>query len=217
MVTLVPFSMVISTGLNWLGDVVLMLASTGIRIGELASLQWGDIDMDRKVVTIRDESRGGSRSEGTRTTKNHRDRSIPLGDEVLQMLAELQTRDRSDDRVFHGPRGGKIKPDTVRNIFLRDVIGPLQHELPRRSGSRSIADGRIHSFRHYFCSQCANNNVPEQLLMKWLGHSDSKMVRHYYHANDDFALSEMQRLDLSTSPTESATTLVVDAKDDEHP
>ena len=30
--------------------------------------------------------------------------------------------------------------------------------------------------------------------MKWLGHTDSKMVKRYYHLYDDEAQSQMQRL-----------------------
>jgi integrase len=30
--------------------------------------------------------------------------------------------------------------------------------------------------------------------MAWLGHADSKMVRHYYHLHDDEAQRQMKRL-----------------------
>jgi integrase len=56
------------------------------------------------------------------------------------------------------------------------------------------ASGRLHSFRHYFCSRYANSGVPEQVVMAWLGHADSKMVRHYYHLHDDEAQRQMKRL-----------------------
>jgi len=59
-----------------------------------------------------------------------------------------------------------------------------------------FSDGRLHSFRHYFCSMCANNNVPEQLLMNWLGHRQSAMVKHYYHVDHQEAARQMSGLDL---------------------
>jgi integrase len=36
--------------------------------------------------------------------------------------------------------------------------------------------------------------VPEQVVMRWLGHQDSLMVRHYYHLHDDEAQRQMQRV-----------------------
>ena len=38
------------TELNWLGTVVIALASTGLRISELAALRWADIDFEKNMV-----------------------------------------------------------------------------------------------------------------------------------------------------------------------
>ena len=69
-----------------------------------------------------------------------------------------------DGRVFHGPLGGKLKPDTVRNIFKIHILEKLDPRFPANDGERGIAAGRLHSFRHYFCSFSANHGVAEQML-----------------------------------------------------
>jgi hypothetical protein len=38
------------------------------------------------------------------------------------------------------------------------------------------------------------DGIPEQTVMLWLGHRDSKMVRHYYHLHDDDAQRQMSKL-----------------------
>jgi len=96
---------------------------------------------------------------------------------------------------FHGPRGGRLKPDTVRRIFVREVIEPLAKKFLTPVGERGFKHGRLHSFRHYFCSTCANNGVPERIVMEWLGHADSAMIRHYFHLHDDEARRRMSSLD----------------------
>src|SRR4051812_41379552 len=53
--------------------------------------------------------------------------------------------------------------------------------------------GRLHGFRHYFCSQSADSGTPEQMLMSWLGHRDSEMIRLYYHQRDADARRQMGR------------------------
>ena len=111
----------------------------------------------------------------------------------------LETLPRQDRYVFHGPRGGKIKPDTVRRILIRDVLKPLESKFPTAEGEKGFKDGRLHSFRHAFCSTCANNGVPERMLMEWLGHADSKMVRWYYHLHDEESRRRMESIDFTGS------------------
>ena len=101
---------------------------------------------------------------------------------------------RVDTFVFHGPRGGRLKPDTVRRIFVREVIAPLKERFSSAEDEQGFKDGRLHSFRHYFSSTCANRGVPERVLMEWLGHQDSEMVRHYYHLHDAESRRQMERL-----------------------
>jgi integrase len=109
----------------------------------------------------------------------------------------LESIPRTDQYVFHGPRGGRLKADTLRNCLVRDVIEKLADRFPKQfEGEQSFEDGRLHSFRHYFCSVCANTGVPERIVMEWLGHSDSEMVRHYYHLNDEESRRKMDQLDL---------------------
>jgi integrase len=48
----------------------------------------------------------------------------------------------------------------------------------------------------------ANSGVSEQVLMTWLGHRDSKMVRHYYHLHQDEAKRQMAKIPL-VGPAES--------------
>jgi hypothetical protein len=55
----------------------------------------------------------------------------------------------------------------------------------------------LHSFRHFFCSSAANANVPVTVLMEWLGHQDSAMVRHYYHLSDTESQEQMQKLNFA--------------------
>jgi integrase len=82
----------------------------------------------------------------------------------------------------------------VRQVLVRDVLTPLREQFMTEGGPAGFAAGRLHSFRHYFCSTCANSGVPEQVVMEWLGHRESAMVRHYYHLHDDEAQRQMKRL-----------------------
>ena len=179
--------------LAWLGHVIIALACTGLRIGELCSLCWSDLDLEKGRLELTDETgRSGDSGQDRRELKNGRNRAFPIHDDLLAVLKSLPRRSRF---VFLGPRGGQLKPDTVRKCFVRDVIRPLAEQFPTEDGEKGFCHGRLHSFRHAFCSNCANNNVPERMLMDWLGHADSAMVRRYYHLHDEVAKRQMNQLD----------------------
>ncbi|MCA9179345.1 MAG: site-specific integrase [Planctomycetales bacterium] len=178
--------------LNWMGDVVISLACTGLRIAELCSLRWSDIDLSNGHLRLTDETGHANNGQTRREVKSGKSRSFPIHSDLLTVLQKLTRRDRY---IFHGPRGGRLKPDTIRRILVREVIEPLAKQFPTADGERGFIHGRLHSFRHYFCSTCANNGVPERIVMDWLGHADSEMIRRYYHLHDEESRRRMDSLD----------------------
>ncbi len=186
-----------SAGLAWLAGVLEALTYTGLRISELISLRWSDINFATGMVTLADESSSRKIRSGraARTLKGGRGRSFPLHGELRPALEAMPRH--PDGYVFHGPEGGRLKADTARRALIRDVLTPLEPQFPAPEGEVGFIDGRLHSFRHFFCSLCAGRGVPQQVVMRWLGHRDSKMVEHYFHLNDDEARRQMRRVGLS--------------------
>ncbi len=180
-------------GLLWLHDIIVALACTGLRIGELASLRWSSFDDKLERILLNDErSHLSRRGREARRIKNRKSRWFPIHKDLQQILNRLP---RNSAHVFRGPGGGKLKADVFTRKLRQDVIGPLAQQFPVEEGERGFQDGVAHSFRHYFCSTCANSNVPEQMVMAWLGHSESKMVKHYYHLQDEESQLRMRQID----------------------
>lgn len=184
--------------LRWLGDVVLMMALTGLRISEVRDLRWSDLDLgvEGGLILLKDESWNPRRSgESKRTLKSGRCRSFPIHEKLLVMLNDLKRSDNG--AVLGGPRGRRLKPDRVRQRLIDRVLEPLAANAENPEFAAEFRELRPHGLRHFFCSLCANQGVPEQLVMRWLGHSASKMVRHYYHVHDHEAARQMQRLEVA--------------------
>jgi integrase len=180
--------------LKWLGDVILMMALTGLRISEVRDLRWTDLDIENGVFCIEDETAGRQNSgETRRTLKGGRGRSFPIHDRLLPML---ETRRASSGPVFTGPLGGRLKPDLVRRKLIEKILEAIAKATEDPQSAAEFRKLRPHGLRHFFCSLCCSRNVPEQLVMRWLGHRDSEMVRHYYHVHDQEALRQMQRLNV---------------------
>lgn len=110
--------------LNWLGDILFTLGLTGMRISELAQLRNSNVDLEQGVIRLIDESRRASVSSerNQQTTKNKRSRSFPIHEDLKSFFR--QRPQHQDGLIFHGPRGGRVKPDTLRNIRIKDVQVP---------------------------------------------------------------------------------------------
>ena len=198
--------------LDWLYHTVMALIHTGLRIAELASLRWSDLDLTAGILSLSDESGRSIKDGKRRELKSGRSRKFPIHCRLQEILATMKRH--PDGYVFHGPRGGRLKPDTVRRIFVREVLEPLSKRFPGEPGVPSFRDGRLHSFRHYFCSACANSGqVPEQMLMAWLGHQDGEMVRHYYHLHDEESRRRMNQMDFLGGVNRRSGELPSDTRD----
>jgi integrase len=177
----------------WLGNIVSGLATTGVRISELAALRWNDVSDDLQIIQIVDERHRRPRAGAeVRTTKTGRSRAFPIHADLRRVLETVPQS--ADGRIFHGPRGGRLKADVVRRGLIRDVLEKLKGRFPTQPGEIGFINGRLHSFRHFFCSRSAQSGVPEHVVMSWLGHSSSTMVRHYFHLHDEESQRQMQRM-----------------------
>ena len=47
--------------LHWFADVIIALACTGLRISELASLRWSDLDLETARIRLTDETARSAR------------------------------------------------------------------------------------------------------------------------------------------------------------
>lgn len=153
--------------------------------------------MGKGLISLTDETSKKNRNgREKRTTKSGHSRTFPIQNTLKMVLTEMQRN--ADGFVFHGPLplDGKIKADTVRRILIRYVLTPLAPQFLSQPGEYGFVEGRLHSFRHYFCSNCANLGVKERVLMTWLGHLNSRMVHRYYHLHDEESIRQMQRVKL---------------------
>ena len=168
--------------LDWLHRILMGLAFTGLRIQELASLKWSDISPDCGTIHLKDEGHRSSVAGQRRRTKSGRSRTLPVLPELRSLLLTL-VRD-PDGFVFQSKKGCRLNDNNLRTVFVRNVITPLSRRFPSTGEVGGFSSGRLHSFRHFFCSQMANANTPIAALQQWLGHRNSAMVMHYYHLNN---------------------------------
>jgi len=184
------------SGLMWLMNVIIALATTGLRIGELAKLRWSDFDFASNTLRLTDERWSRRRTEMgvARKIKDKASRTLPLHRSLRTVLHNLEHS--KDGLVFHGPVGEKLESANVLDALQDDVIEFLKQEFPTPPAEViGFADGTTHSLRHYFVSEAFRHGATDAELLAWMGHSDSKILALYRHLRPEDGQRRMDTID----------------------
>src|SRR5215212_5346506 len=99
--------------------VFLTAAFTGLRMGELLALQWGDVDFGGQSIRVR---RSYNAHGGRSSPKSGKVRSVPMVPDVASALAALGTRELltgDEDLVFPGDFGEYMDGSALRDRYKR--------------------------------------------------------------------------------------------------
>ena len=146
---------------------------TGLRLGDAASLSWGDIDLVRGFISTMPSK---TRKHGTRVR-------IPIAATLREIL--LQTPARK--RVGHVTPGlcAEYRRSKQR---LSQKIQAIFHaagiETRSQGCKRKAIEVGFHSLRHTFVSLSANAGVPLAIVQAIVGHTNVAMTEHYFHVAD---------------------------------
>ena len=142
---------------EWLREIIVFALNTGLRQGELLSLEWNRVNLFRKTILIQ-------------KTKNGKPKTLPLNKVALDVLnRRLKVKSIKNDFVFFNRNGQKIPNSNLRLSF---------HRVMRKVG---IKDFRWHDLRHTFATRLAQADVDLYKISKLLGHKDIKMTQRYSH------------------------------------
>ena len=110
---------------------------------------------------------------------------------VLEHSAQSLNGFDNSDYFLVGKDGRKRSYSHTLTPFIDHIIKPLTTEFPTPKGELGFKDGRFHSFRHFFVSECFDAGIPECDIKDWVGHSESKIVALYCHIRSESAKAKM--------------------------
>lgn len=150
---------------------VLLCLYTGLRLGELCSLQWADIDTKDMTLTVnRTVQRIAVKGCITRTIlletnpkSESSKRIIPMTAEMTKLLIQLKG---CQPYVFGGEK--PLDPRT------------MQYRFKKILKTAEIRERNFHLLRHTFATNCIENNMDVKTLSEILGHSDVKITLNRY-------------------------------------
>ena len=155
----------------WLADLIVFAVHTGLRRGEIVNLEWDAVDLDARLVTVTNTD--------TFTTKNGKDRRVPLSDTAVSVLERIASG-ASTPYVF-ATSTGRLTGDYASHAFLR---------YARAAG---IHDAHFHHLRHTACSWLAQRGVPTEAIRRFAGHSSITVTEKYTHVGDDLYSAAIQK------------------------
>ena len=154
--------------------------STGIRIGEVCALKWGDINIATETISINrtieriyvidGEKRHTEVVIGTPKTKNSL-REIPMSKELLKIIRPLK-KVMNDEYFILTNEAKPTEPRTYRNYYK---------QLLKQLG---IPDLKFHGLRHSFATRCIESQCDYKTVSVILGHANiSTTLNLYVHPN----------------------------------
>jgi len=167
---------------------VLLCLFTGLRIGELCGLKWGDIDFDNGTLTVsrtvqRINKHGKSEVVIGSPKSKSSVRVVPIPEFVLAILK----RKRIDNNVFLITGTGKpTEPRTMQNRF-KSILKVC-----------NIRNVNFHLLRHTYATVCIENGFDPKTLSELLGHSDASItLDRYVHSSMQLKKDYVNRLSLT--------------------
>lgn len=150
---------------------IVLCLCTGLRLGEICSLKWEDIDFENKSLHVRStvqrvrktvEDKKTMLVEGPPKTICSK-REIPLTDHLLEIMLPFR---KEGFYVLNG----------------KYCMDPRTYQYRFRSYLRAaeIRDTHFHILRHTFATNCINGGADVKSVSELLGHSDVSITLNRY-------------------------------------
>ena len=149
-----------------------LLYAAGLRVSELVSLDWSDLDLRARVLRV--------------VGKGGRERMVPFGRPAQEALGAWRARWEETRRgaqgdgepVFLNRRGGRLTDRSVRRILDRWV--------ETTASARGV---HPHALRHSFATHLLERGADLRASQELLGHASLATTQRYTHVDIDRLLS----------------------------
>lgn len=149
---------------------IALLYGCGLRLNEVRNLLIEDIDLDRSVLFVRN-------------SKNRKDRYLPLGRKLTEMLRHYLKQQKPKKWLLPGYRW----KGPTHSLFLtvyenqygkRSVQWAIKHAAKLAGIKKPV---NVHSLRHTFATHLLEEGVNILTIQEMLGHVDIKTTMVYLH------------------------------------
>jgi integrase len=158
----------VASATPYIQDIALFALNTGLRIGEILSLKWEAVDLEKNLLTIFAE-------------KTHKIRPVPINSAARRVL-ECWMLGKKNGFVFYNHETGKPFVDLAAGFAL----------ACRKAGIEGVT---WHTLRHTFASRLLDRGTDIVTVQQLLGHSTVTVTMRYTHTNLDAKRSAVAKLE----------------------
>lgn len=171
---------------------ILISLYTGIRIGELCSLKWENINLEKKyikisntILRIKDLNSNDNKTKVVINSPKsiNSNRIIPIPTQLYELLLIAKKNVNDDNNYLLTNELKYMEPRSYYYNYKK-----VMHTL-------GIDQYNFHSLRHTFATRCIEIGFDYKTLSEILGHSDIKMTLSFYvHPTQEIKISNMEKL-----------------------
>jgi len=145
-------------------QITLIALNTGMRRGEIYSLKWENVDLERKKILVKN-------------TKSGEDRAVPINSFLDPLLASIT---KTSELVFTN-QVGRMIGDTK----------PAWTKALRQAGIENL---KFHDLRHTVATRLARAKVTESVIALILGHKRTSITSRYINPQWDEMVEAVEEL-----------------------
>ena len=175
---------------EWRG-MILFGIYTGLRLGDIASLTWRNIDLIQNEISLT-------------TTKTGREQVLPLAKPLVRLLEKIPAGDDPEAPLFQSAFDSKQKNQNTSMIskqFHKILVAAKladkrthQKRGEGRSATRAPSVLSFHSLRHTATSMLKNAGVSDSVTMDIIGHESAAVSKNYTHIDNETKRKALDKL-----------------------
>lgn len=173
---------------------ILLCFFTGLRIGEICALKWGDISMEEESIFVHhtmqrlqttEKNEGKTKIIVSSPKSVSSIRQIPLPSQIFEIIKNSQL-------TFHFPKEAfLLTGSTSKYVEPRT----LQYQFKRILKKCDIKDANFHAVRHTFATRCIEVGCDVKSLSEILGHSNVNITLNcYVHPSMELKRQNLDKL-----------------------
>lgn len=181
--------------------VVMFILETGLRISEFASLRNSSIDLEKRIITIKEtratrfkdkDNPDAGVEEYNKVPKNKKTRIIYMSDLLVEIVKEMQEqtklfcKNNPDDLLYPTFRTGKRRSSSSMETCFKDLCDRIGVDRDVRVQKNGAPKGlSYHALRDTMSSLSKSMGASTSSVALMLGHSERVNEKHYTFANVD--------------------------------
>lgn len=163
-------TLISSTKSKELPTIIRLAIETAMRLGEIVSLKWDQIDIEHRLVSLSD-------------TKNGSSRFVPLTSKAIEIISSLP---KANERLFSiNSRSATLTFIRVRNAARK------QYELSGGTDPNFLKDIHFHDLRHEAITRLFEKGFNVMEVGSISGHKTLQMLQRYTHLRAESFLERL--------------------------